>query len=448
MKMTFFTPIDRESAIARVSALIVPELRRMGHTVSVIDAGQLPPQSVFEAFEDASHWTDYAAVNHAVVTNDVSVYQIGDYYPFHAGCIDWMERDPGVVVMHDYFLGGLFLGWCDARGVNPLPIVEEWYGDEVAEMFRWASAQHGFAEAMHEVAPMTEWIAAQALAVVTHSSWGLDRVATATPGPCVVAQLPYDVGSIVTTRQEHDSEAATELGSVPAVDGASINLLTVGHVNANRCIREVIRAIGSSPTLVDSVTYQLVGPISAQSEVALLQLAGEYGVRLRTYGRVSAERLAGFYSHANAVVALRRPCLEAASASAIEAMLHGVPLIVLDDGWYGELPVECVLRIPSAFRLDELVSAIRSIVDAPEASVRRAELALQHAAIHLAHDRYAETLLEMAESVIRRRPHTQLVHSIIDGLAEWGITDDQFDAAIFEPMVPLGVRWQPEKGSR
>ena len=68
---------------------------------------------------------------------DAVVYNIGDNYPFHAGAIELVQRFPGVVIFHDYFLLDLFRAWCVASGNLALGdrILDDLYGEGTAVAF-------------------------------------------------------------------------------------------------------------------------------------------------------------------------------------------------------------------------------------------------------------------------------------------------------------------------
>ncbi len=114
------------------------------------------------------------------------MHQIGNNYTFHIGSVEWLQRIRGVVVLHDFYLTNLFLGWCRqpgaAKGVEANTL-QHWYGNDAPDRMAQAEAGGRFLEDTADWAPMTEWLCARSLGVLTHSSWGLDRVHQSTIGP-------------------------------------------------------------------------------------------------------------------------------------------------------------------------------------------------------------------------------------------------------------------------
>jgi hypothetical protein len=60
------------------------------------------------------------------------IYQIGDNYDFHGGAIPWLDKLPGVVCLHDFFVAHLFNGWAQSNRQVAEEVLRLWYGDEVS----------------------------------------------------------------------------------------------------------------------------------------------------------------------------------------------------------------------------------------------------------------------------------------------------------------------------
>src|SRR5207247_289190 len=181
--------------------------------------------------------------------------------------------------------------------------VRVWYGDDIADRYFSFHDAASFVEGTAEQAPMTEWVASMAQAVVTHSSWGIERVLASCPGPVRVVPLPYDVPHRAGHPQMPVSEAHKDF-----------SILTVGHVNPNKRVESVIRAIGQSDALRQETVYRVVGPIGPAVEAKLLALARSLDVRLLVSGEITDEALREAFEESDAACCLRLPEIEAASA--------------------------------------------------------------------------------------------------------------------------------------
>jgi glycosyltransferase involved in cell wall biosynthesis len=206
-----------------------------------------------------------------------------------------------------------------------------------------------------------------------------------------------------------------------------LSILTVGHVNANKRVGSVIRAIGSSRLLRDRVVYRLVGSIQSNVVHELSALARKSGVRLRIAGEVDEAELAIAFQSADIVCCLRWPSLEAASASAIEAMLYGKAIIVTDTGFYRELPNDCVTKVDP---LDEAVSlreALENLAGDDELRSTLGERSRAWAAETFTAKNYAEQIIAIADEASRIRPVLDAIDHLRRVMVSWGGDDASVD---------------------
>ena len=311
MNLAIFTPALTTSAIGRATRLVVQSLTSQGHTVVVIRSEDIPhlQNPTHDFGVQVINWNDAPEVKIAVQNADMLVYQIGNNYQFHRGCMEWLSVYSGIVCLHDFFLGHLFHEWANHRRSVAQIVLREWYGQETAE--NYFAIDGDFIERTQDTAPMTEWICSMALGVVTHSSWAIQRVLDSCPGPVHVIALPYDM-------PETDGAAPAEVNI-----GEKMTVLTIGHINPNKRAESVIRAIGQSPRLRESVSYQLVGLIEPAVKQDLANLAASLQVTLKISGEVDDMALGTAIQSADVMCCLRLPALEAASASQLNPCYAG-----------------------------------------------------------------------------------------------------------------------------
>jgi glycosyltransferase involved in cell wall biosynthesis len=416
MKIVLFSPMAGTSAIGRVTALIVPALLELGHALTVVRTEQVHilPVAPHTCAARMIEWNDEPAVEEAVRDADSLVYQIGNNYEFHCGGLHWLERRPGIVCLHDFVVAHLFAGWAETRRPEADEVLHRWYGEAVARSFFAARGHREFLESASRDHPMTEWLCAMAYGVISHSRWGMSRVLRSCAGPARVVPLPYD---------------APAARPVSRAD-SKIMILTVGHANLNKRIESVISAIGRSTDLRDRVEYQLCGRIDPRYALELASAARTVGLRLRISGEVDDLGLQTAMNEADIVCCLRWPSLEAASATAIEAMLYGKAVVVTDTGFYSELPDDCVCKISMADEIGELHRALEHLISDSSARRALAERAQRWAEAIFTADNYARQIEEMARRVHRAGPVIEMVDALADRMNDWRappalfVTDD------------------------
>lgn len=429
MKIAIFTPASVRSAIAKTSLLVEHALLSQGHEVVIVriensehlrDAA-LPFQS--KLFRHIDVYT----VEDQLVSCDLLAYQIGDNLGFHEGAIDWLERHPGIVCLHDFFLANLFERWARSNDVDPLAVIEHWYGHAGVRAFNAdKSDRTTYTRELMQAAPMTEWLCAKASGVVTHSNWGIARVTSACAGPIRVAALPFEVPPPAASVR-HDSTSP-------------LRLLTLGHVNENKRAQSVIDAIGSSRELRQAVIYDIVGPIEPDMSEALRQRALKHGVQVNITGRVSDEELVQYLGNAAVCLCLRSPTLEAASGSTIECLLNGKATVVTDLGFYQELPDDCVIKIAVDDEVAGIGRALESLVSSPELRESLGQRARAWAITTFNAQNYAQALIEMASNLAQTTWMNRACDQYARILSEWGGTSDPL---ILEDLR-AGISWETE----
>jgi glycosyltransferase involved in cell wall biosynthesis len=426
MRLVMFTPIVSRSAIGRVARLVTRELLSAGHEVLIVrtEAAVAVAGEIHEFGVPLLSWNDQDSVIDAVLSADIAVYQVGDNYQFHAGCAEWMPRLPGIVCLHDFFVGHYFLGWCHEHGHQPGAVIRAWYGEDVAASYQIARHSPDFIESTARTAPLTEWVCSQAIGVLTHSKWGIDRVVRSCPGPIRVAPLPYEALSV-------------DLAVAGVPDSGCFRVLTVGHVNANKRAATVICAIASSPSLRERSVYNLVGSIEPRMVHELAALARSLDVRLVIGGAVGDQALSNAFAEADVVVALRWPCLEAASASAIESMLVGKPTIVVRAGSYDEIPDDCVIKVDVNSEVRETREALEFLMGHPSERAAMAARGKERAQRLHRPDQYAAELVDLAREALRANPPLDAVSHAVGSLRQWGANSDVGHEYIFPPIFDL-----------
>lgn len=410
MRLLLFTPTETGSAIARVSALVQQALVDLEIDVDIIATDADSAGHRLPGFETAIHWSDEAAVLAAWETADCVVHQLGDNYYFHRGTVEWLSRTGGVVCLHDFYLGSLFWEWAThGHEAEARRVLTEWYGSSFDELFALAVAG-ALIDAVWPDITFVEWLVCEADGIITHSDNNLGPVLRGTGAPVAIMPLPYDFDADTAARDRAGADRT--------------RVLTFGRMNPNKCVTEVIQAIASDTRLRDSVDYRLAGSIDESEKVFLSTLAEANGVHLTVLGSVSSAELAHELSQADVIACLRRPILEAASASTIEAMLSGSAVLVVDQGFYGALPDDTVVHVGS----DDLVAEIRRgllrLVADPALVADLGRRAKDYALATFRADAYASRLIAMSESAVRRGPFRSAVRATTEPLGRWGLESD------------------------
>ncbi|HEY2483016.1 MAG TPA: glycosyltransferase family 4 protein [Caulobacteraceae bacterium] len=359
LRIAWGSPLNQASAIGRVSVDVTNALIERGHEVSLIATehprlASLPRRPVKA---ECVHWSE-VDLDGLAEDFDLVVVNVGDNFNYHAGIFPLLDHAGCLGIFHDFYLYNLFQGWLQDlapsrtdgwRRAKQVSEVTAVYGQPLAGLASQADAGLLPIETIAARMPMTEWAARRCSGALAHAHFYLDRLIAACPGPAAAGPLPVSGRGVAPLAPR---------------EGDKITLLTVGVMNANKCAAEAIRAIGASPLLAGRLDYRLVGPIEAAEAERLKALAQSIGYSgLSIMGPVDEATLNGQLEAADIICCLRRPVLEGASGSAVEALLAGRPVIVADAGFYGELPDDMVFKVPAGIDAGALAAQLERLCE-------------------------------------------------------------------------------------
>jgi len=419
MRIAWFTPFSRKSAIGRFSAAVVRELARK-HAVEVWYPKTGDPLRTELARVGFHRASDVDAQK--LASYDLLVYNLGNHLPFHLDIFELSRRFPGLCVMHDFVMHHFFAAYyleylrkpeayvaamrrcAGARGARVAEDIlagrrqRVWETDEVAEY------------------PMFEEAIRGQYGVVVHSEFFRQRVISASPVPAARLYLPYELAPIksVLSRQQ--------LG-IPA---SRLLIVTIGHINPNKRVAAVLDALAESHDLLDRIFYTVAGPCDpgflAELKSRIAKLGLEQAVRLTGY--VDDQQLQSLLNHADLCINLRFPTTEGASASLVEEMLHGKAVVVTNTGFYSELPDDCVAKIRPQHEHADLAAVLRLLITDAGRREKMGRAAREFAENHFRADWYADHLIEFAWHMRGAKPLLQLADLVSQELQFMGVTKD------------------------
>ncbi|ARC58145.1 hypothetical protein AS850_13760 [Frondihabitans sp. 762G35] len=408
MKIALFTPVTATSAIARVSALVRGALEAESHEVVVVatEDVRVAAGAARDDLADALDWRDQTAVRDLLWTADTVVHQVGNHFGFHSGSVFWIPLIGGTVVLHDFFLGDLFLLWAEENSDAADRILRRLRGTTIAD-FRAIAHSGRFAELGWPDLAMTDWLTESADAVVAHSDFGLAPVTRVTDAPVRVLPLPYALASAT-------APASVSAGAAAPETGDRLRLLTFGHIIPNKLCEDVIAAVSASPLLRGRVDYRICGEISDDYRGRLQSFADDIGVSVAITGALSDADLADELRLADVIACVRRPTLESGSATAVESLLSGTPLVVLAEGFYASLPGDVVFSLPPDDFQAALTRTLRSIVLGEVNLPARAEAGRRYAERTFRADGYATELVALAPLAAEHRILREMDATFVD----------------------------------
>ena len=401
MRVAWVAPLASESAIAAVTVAVAEELRRLGVDLDLwsSDTGATLPVSV-----PVVRYTVGDVFEHALREYDAVLYSVGDSLTFHRDVLTLARRVPGIVVLHDFVVHHLIAGWYfeHPSGIpRYLDALEHWHGKAVRDRAAVAFANvddawhvRGDAPHLWETDlvlsyPLFEEALFKATGVIVHSEFLRARVAAHSGLPVRHLPLPMVPHAV-------RSHVGEERASAPLdIPDDRVVLLTMGHLNPNKRVLEVIDVLGQHPDLASRVLYVVIGSQQdARHTQQVRDAIARHGLAssVRLLGRCSDDELRTWLTRADICITLRHPVMEGASLSLVEQMAAGKAVIVSNDGVYGEAPDTAVRKIDPGAEMTQLPGVLKNLIDIPDARRGLGAHARAHAdSVHRA-DRYAAEL--------------------------------------------------------
>jgi glycosyltransferase involved in cell wall biosynthesis len=418
MRIAWLSPAAGNSGIVEFTRQVLPALARHAEP-ELWSHGppERPPCGI--------PCVDYAGDPQALVRlagYDAVVYNLGNHLRFHRAEYEVSARVPGIVVLHDRTLHHFFAGYYITYLRRPELYLERMaalYGERGREVGAAVLAQHGEGawsrpEEVVEHAFIEDSLA-NAIGAVTHSAGHAAAVRRRWGGP--VCDLPMPA---------YESQLRHRLAPSPPAAGDAITLMSVGHVDRNKHILTVVEALASAPELAARIRYLIIGQYDARSAyirdlnrtIADASLART----VTLLGYTPDATLERYAANADVFVNLRSPNLESGSASLMEQLARGRPVVVYDSGAYGELPDETVVKVAVDDRAG-LVSSLHELVGDAELRRRLGLAARRHAEAHRV-DAYARSLAWFAAAATAGRARLRLADSVGTQLRTLGVAPD------------------------
>lgn len=350
--LAYISPVQSaQSGIADYSAELLPELARH-YDIEVIVAQDEPVTDPW-LLGNARLRSVEAFVAHAWRYDRV-LYHMGNS-PYHQHMLDLLERVPGVVVLHDFFVGNIF------RVREHSGSAPDGWGNALLMSHGWAALQQR-AKTRDEEALVDRWpcnlpILQRALGVIVHSELSRQLAAQWYGNDFAEdwAVIPHLRKSIARM----DREAARAALGLQEGDVLVCSFGLVGSPKLNH-------------RLLDA---WLASPLAGDARCRLVfvgQAGGDYGQQLQqrirsSKGRVQITGWADEASYrrylaaADIAVQIRGITRGETSGTVLDCMNAGLPTIVNANGSMAELPDDAVCKLQDDFADADLIAALQTL---------------------------------------------------------------------------------------
>jgi glycosyltransferase involved in cell wall biosynthesis len=405
-RLAYVSPLPPEkSGIADYSAELLPQLARF-YDVDVI----LAQPAVSDAWVNANlPLRDVAWFEAHAAGYDRVLYHFGNS-PMHQHMFALLERHPGVVVLHDFYLANL-LDYMHHTGHSP--------DINTAALFD----SHGYTALLDRAAigdtaavwkyPSNRNLLQQAEGIIVHSELP-KRLAADWYGAAMAQHwqvlpllrgLPHDGAG--SDRAAARLAARARLG----IDPSLFLVCSFGLLGPTKLNEELLLAWQQSP-LADDAHSRLVfvGELSGGNygrDLPAKIAAGKGKKRIQITGFVSAEQYQTYLAACDVAVQLRRNSRGETSAAVLDCLLHGVPTVANAHGSTAELPPDVLCLLPDEVEPAALAAALLRLRDDADECARLSTAAAAYVATVHAPAEVGPQYVAAIEQFARRSPQRQ-----------------------------------------
>lgn len=373
-RLAYLSPLPPErSGIADYSADVIPALAQYYDIELIAEQDSISDIALSANFPlRTPTWFDEHAHEF-----DRIVYHFGNNH-MHRYMFDMLQRHPGVVILHDFYLSGV---------VDQM----ERGGYQDSAFFQALYQSHGYKGLLEQqrlgrndtiwAFPTNKAVLDQAAGVIVHSAfacqlaarwYGADYPAQWRTAPLPRRPLAQQIGASTAERR---AAARSRLGLGPN----DFVVSTFGMLGATKLNAELIAAFEASPLGSDAHCRLLFVGQNASTDYGYdieRQIASSPArERIGITGFVSAEQYADYAAATDIAVQLRSMTRGETSAAILDCMLYGAPTIINAHGAGAELPDSALLKLPDACSVAELSAALTLLHGDPALRQRLGEAA-------------------------------------------------------------------------
>jgi glycosyltransferase involved in cell wall biosynthesis len=430
-RMALFTPLPPcRSGIADYNAAFLPHLARHFAIDIFVDGYATSDANLQEHFTIYPH-QDF---DEKSAQYDVVVYEMGNS-EFHAYMLPHISRHPGVVVLHDAYLSGLY-GYLDFQCGERGRYIAEMLGAHGPRARRYLAPVEGHPDpiggSMADL-PATRSVIDQAIGLIAHSPSSLDVARDAYPeGFAAPYRIIKQMVKISAPTDAASKAAARETLGFGVRD---VVVASFGHMTWTKCGDRLLDAfLHSSLSENNSARLLFVGELAQGAFGNALRERIEksgLGERIRVTGYVDESTYARYLGAVDVAVQLRTDGRGETSKAVLDCLAAAVPVIVNDAVSYRDYPDHVVQKIAADPDSAQLARCLLSLLADPDALGRIGAAGRNHAIAEHTGERIAAQYALAIDEMLQRQAAASLAGGIheVGGLLATNPASDSVVAA-------------------
>lgn len=340
-KLAIVTPFPPDrTGIADYTAELIPALSKI-YDIDIITEHKNEHKSE----EFAIQSIEFLKINHSLY--DRVIYQIGNS-PYHAYMFELIKNFPGIVVLHDFYLGNL-IHWMQGNYPNADYIWDSILLDD-----------YGYAAQVRKNKNSTRWAAFEfpanahifrdALGIIVHSKYAKSLTDLWYGSQFdhkihILPQVHSNIHHTPSLKQKHTNE--------------EFLVCSFGHLTKTKLIHTIISAWTKSNVGKNQNNRLLfVGSLEHNEYAIDIKNLLRSIHNIEITGFVDDKEFKRLLGCADLAVQLRSESRGETSRAVLDCMAYGIPTIINANGSMVEFPDNAVYKLRDKFYEDELITAL------------------------------------------------------------------------------------------
>ena len=411
MKIAYFSPLSPiKSGISKYSEInLLPYLKEYCEIDVFIDKGYKPENDYIKKKFTINSFEKFHSESY-----DLILYHMGNN-PHHEYIYKTLLQKPGVVVLHDPFIGGLIWNLTISRGKPELYIEHLVYclGEKGRKIAENAIASNNFPSFKYT---LVNKIADSSIAIIVHSDFAKKIVSAECPN-VLLKKINMPIPFInIEKRTTKESLGFSE---------DTLIIATFGYVAEHKRLHTVLKAFSSFAKKNSNSIFLIVGKFLEKNyQEQIDSLIKELKLSDKVIQTGFVENLVPYIQISDIIVQTRYPTAGETSIITLEMMEMGKPIITSNIGWFSELPDDTVIKINvNENEGDSIVSAFTRLATEKSFVEKLSSNAKMY--VRKKHDP-SKIAFEYFDfiSQISKKEQTKFIHSLSHQLKNLGITHD------------------------
>lgn len=399
MRVAWFTPFSKKSAIGKYNKLLTNEL------IDSIDVDLWLPQrnDLFPTRLKKFFFTGNDNLTHVLKKYDVIIYNLGNFLGFHKDIYEISRKIKGVIILHDYVLHHFFADYYLNYRKNQweyLNDIRKYYGKKARQ--RALDGISGKQKPIWETEevlqyPFFEKAIENSYGVIACSKFLAKKIAWNPLRPVQTIYNPfYPSKELILIKKKMNKR---DFG----FQEEKLILGTVGHVIKPKKIEIIITILAKNKQLSDKVIFLVLGDeVDPAYSTFLKSLVKQHSLEktVKFLGYVPDEVLHEYESVVDIFINLRFPFTGGASWSIIEELHFGKPTIVSDTGFFSEFPDDAVIKIKPYCEEEDLLYSLKKLLADKKVRIEIGKNGKQFAINNFRVDTYCKEFEKFAKKIL------------------------------------------------